>query len=214
MSGTDDPVTGVGRRAFLTGMGLAGLTTLAGCLGGPEPVETTETPRGLEPPVAGDPGASVTVAVYEDFSCPHCATFNQDVFPRLREDYLEPGTVRYEHHDFPIPVDDWSWSVASAARAVQDGAGDAAFFAYAERCYANMDRYSLDVLAELAEAVGASPEPVRTAAADGTYRPDVAADRAAGIDRGVEGTPTAYVNDGPLVGPSYDELRAAIEARR
>lgn len=218
MPGTDGQssgrATGVGRRAVLAGTGLAGLATLAGCLGGPEPVETTATPHGLPPPVAGDPQASVTVAVYEDFSCPHCATFNQEVFPRLREDYLEPGTVRFEHHDFPIPVDDWSWPVASAARAVQHHAGDEAFFAYAERLFDAQGGYSLDRLASLAGAVGAPPDAVREAAAGESYRPVVATDREGGVERGVSGTPTAFVDDTKLTAPPYDELREAIEAAR
>ncbi|MDZ7702452.1 MAG: thioredoxin domain-containing protein [Halobacteriales archaeon] len=205
----------VGRRTVLAGAGAAAVGGLAGCLGGGEPTPTAAEPvTDLPPPVAGAADAAVTVAVYEDFSCPHCATFSLEVFPRLREAYLEPGTVRYEHHDFPIPVDDWSWPVASAARAVQDGAGDAAFFAYAKRLFESMDAYSLDTLAGLAEEVGAEPDAVRAAAAEEPYRPVVAADRRDGIDRGVEGTPTAFVGDTALVGPTFEELRTAIEAAR
>lgn len=203
----------VGRRSLLAGMASVGIVGLAGCLGGGGPDEPTATPHDLPPPVAGDPDAPVTVAVYEDFSCPHCATYNREVLPALRDAYLEPGTVRYEHHDFPIPVDDWSWPAASAARAVQDRADDDAFFDYADRLYAQQDAYSLDRFAAAAEAVGVAPDPVRDAAATETYRPVVAADREAGVERGVSGTPTAFVDDEPVT-PSFDALRDAIEAAR
>lgn len=200
------------RREFLGGLSLAAATVAAGCLGGSGSGDGTTTVSDLPPPVLGDPDADVTVEVYEDFSCPHCATYNEEVFPQLQETYLDPGTIRYEHHDFPIPVDDWSWPVASAARAVQDRQGDETFFAYAKRLFENAGLYSMTLIADLAEEVGADPDAVRTAAEEETYRPVVEADREAGIERGVDATPTVFVDDEPVNTPGFTTIRAAIEA--
>jgi protein-disulfide isomerase len=200
------------RREFLGGLSLTAATLAAGCLGGRGAEATTEATPDLPQPVLGDPDADVTVAVYEDFSCPHCATYNDEVFPQLRDAYIDPGTVRYEHHDFPIPVDDWSWPVASAARAVQDRQGDESFFAYAKRLFPNAGLYTMDLIAGLAAEVGADPDAVRTAAEEETYRPVVEADREAGIERGVDATPTVFVQDEPVNTPGFTTIRAAIEA--
>lgn len=200
------------RRAFLGGLGLTAATLTAGCLGGSGSGEATDPAPELPPPVLGDPDADVTVAVYEDFSCPHCATYNEEVFPQLRQQYIDPGTIRYEHHDFPIPVDDWSWSVASAARAVQDRQGDESFFAYAKRLFPNAGLYTMDLIGELAEEVDADPDAVRTAAEEEPYRPVVEADREAGIERGVDATPTVFVQDEAVNTPGFTTIRAAIEA--
>lgn len=200
------------RREFLGGLSLTAVTAAAGCLGGSGPSDATASTPDLPPPVLGDVEADVTVAVYEDFSCPHCATYNAEVFPQLQETYIDPGTIRYEHHDFPIPVDDWSWPVASAGRAVQDREGPTSFFAYAKRLFENAGLYSMDLVANLAEEVGADPEAVRTAADEETYRAVVEADREAGIDRGVDATPTVFVNEEPVNTPGFTTIRAAIEA--
>lgn len=221
MSRQTDPAEGelrTSRRRVLGGVGVATGIAVAGCLGRPEGTPTAgdgavDGPD-LPPPVLGDPDADVTVAVYEDFSCPHCASYNSEVVPQVEAEYIEPGTIRYEHHDFPIPVDDWSWPVASAARAVQDGQGDRSFFDFADRLFENQGQFSLDRLAELADAVGADGPTVREAADEETYRPVVEADRSAGIERGVSGTPTVFVNDERLVGPSFSELADAIDAAR
>lgn len=198
------------RRAVLA-LTAGAAASVAGCTGGSGGDET-ETVDSLPPPVAGDPQASNTVMVFEDFACPHCRQFALEVFPKLESAYLEPGRVRYEHHDFPIPVDDrWSWQAASAARAVQDTVDDAAFFAYAKRLYERQDRYSMDVIGTQAEAVGADPEPVRRAARQETYRPVLEADRELGTQLDLQGTPQVYVNGTRLDSYGYETVAAAIE---
>ncbi|MFC6865068.1 DsbA family protein [Halomicroarcula sp. GCM10025817] len=207
------------RDVLAAGVALAGAT--AGCLTGssdtaesPSPTPTGET---LPTPVAGDPDADVTVAVYEDYACPHCKTYSVEVFPQVEAAFLEDGSVRYEFHDFPIPVDEAvSWQAASAARAVQDEAGDAAFFTYSKRLFENQASLGPDVYAELTEGIGADGETVRQAAVEERYRPTVAADRQAGIDRGVEGTPTVFVDGDPVEWSrvAFEPIREAVEAAR
>jgi protein-disulfide isomerase len=211
------------RRALLAGVGGAGLAGLSGCLGGvlgsggagggecgslEEP-----TVSELPPPVAGDPEAGVTVAVFEDFACPHCATFSLEVVPELRERLLDPGRVRYEHRDFPLPVDErWSWAVASAARGVQDAVGDEAFFSFATACFENQRDYSLSLLGELGVEAGVDDGcAVRTDAANESYRPVVEADRRRAREAGAGGTPAVFVN-GRSVRGTADAIVSAVEA--
>lgn len=179
-----------------------------------------DTVADLPTPVAGDADAPVTVAVFEDFACPHCRTFAAEVHPKLVADYVEPGVARFEHHDFPIPVHDrWSWQAPSAARAVQDGVGDDAFFEFVGRLFADGWRdgradYSVDFLETVAADVGAAPDAVATAATEERYRPVLEADRSTGMDRGVRGTPTVFVDGEATEGYDYETVSAAIEAAR
>ena len=43
----------------------------------------------------GAEDAPVTVIEYASLTCPHCANFHRDVFPRLKEAYVDTGKVRY-----------------------------------------------------------------------------------------------------------------------
>ncbi|WP_338737968.1 DsbA family protein [Haloplanus salilacus] len=208
------------RRAYLAATaGLAGLS--AGCLGGGGGGGTEDCDAGDEPTVAelpaptlGPDDPDVTVAAFEDFSCPHCATFSLEVIPELRSEYVEPGVIRFEHHDFPIPVDErWSWQAGSAARGVQDEVGDEAFFEYAHALFENQGDFSPALITDLAEDVGAPGCAIQADAVNETYRPVLEADRQSGLDSGVEGTPGVFVGD-RLVEPTYDAISAAIEAQR
>lgn len=43
----------------------------------------------------GDPSATVTVIEYASVACPHCATFNNQVFPAFKAKYIDTKKVRY-----------------------------------------------------------------------------------------------------------------------
>ena len=219
------------RRAFLAGTA-ALATTTAGCLGGgngsaggSEPPEIgtiadSSTPSGGQPlptPVAGDPDADVTVAAFEDYACPHCGTYSLEVFPQVAADYLETDQIRYEFHDFPLPVDEQvSWRAASAARAVQASAGTQAFYAYSERLFANQAGLGPDTYASLTEGLDVEGDSVKTAATERRYDETVGAAKQAGLDRGVQGTPTVVVDGEPVQWReiAYEPVREAIESAR
>jgi len=43
----------------------------------------------------GAEDAPVTVIEYASFTCPHCATFHEGVYPDLKRDYIDTGKVRF-----------------------------------------------------------------------------------------------------------------------
>jgi protein-disulfide isomerase len=45
--------------------------------------------------VLGSAKARVTLIEYAAFTCPHCAAFNELVFPQLKKNYIDTGKVRY-----------------------------------------------------------------------------------------------------------------------
>ena len=205
------------RRAYLAAAAGVGLGATAGCLGGGSSgangctIEDEPTVSELPAPTLGSSDAGVTVMAFEDFACPHCATYSLEVFPQLRSEYVDPGVVSYEFHDFPIPVDEqWSWQAASAARGVQDEMDDAAFFEYAHTLFENQGSFSAGLVTDLANDVGAPGCAIQADAVNETYRPVVEADRQRAVDLGAQGTPAIYV-DGRPVSPTYDAIASAIE---
>ena len=214
------------RRALLAGAGTA-LGVTAGCLssgsGGSSPDSQTvqgvngctlneEQPvKQLPTPAIGNPDAGVTVKAWEDYACPHCATFVLEVLPKIRSEYVEPGKIRYEHHDFPIPMTDWSWWAASAARGVQDATDVQTFYDYSHELFANQDSYSQSLITELANQVGAPGCDIQSDAVYTTYEPVLQTDRQAGKQAGVSGTPAVFVN-GTSVEHTYEAISSAIDS--
>ena len=52
----------------------------------------------------GSPDAKVTVKVFSSLTCPHCANFHEVIFDKLKDEYIEKGLVRFEHHAFPLDL--------------------------------------------------------------------------------------------------------------
>ncbi|MFD1880259.1 DsbA family protein [Paracoccus pacificus] len=53
------------------------------------------TPAILPDHVLGSETAPVTVVEYASFTCPHCAAFNKDVWPKMKAEYVDTGKVKF-----------------------------------------------------------------------------------------------------------------------
>ncbi|MFC6825882.1 thioredoxin domain-containing protein [Halopelagius fulvigenes] len=214
------------RRALLAATGGA-LAATAGCLGslpgssgGSKPscdVGEQQTVQQLPRPALGPDDASVTVDAYEDFACPHCATYSTEVFPKIREDYISSGDIRYRFFDFPLPVNEqWSWGGAIAARAVQDRTDAETFFDYAHAIFENQDKLTssgYQLVHDLAEDRSVNGCQVMAAVEQDTYRPVVEADRQRAVDKGYSSTPTVVVDGQALDSYGYDAVSSAIDSK-
>jgi Protein-disulfide isomerase len=210
------------RRELLAAAGVGGTVAVAGCLGfggGSNNVDVDtsydcgdggETIEEAGQPAIGPTDAPVTVQVWEDFSCPHCATWSTEAFPALREEYVASGEVRYEHHDFPIPVTDWAWGAASASRAVYEATDGETFFEFVKPIYEQQGSYDFQVAGDAADSAGVDPCTAVEAARGETYRPVLEADKRAGTDTGVEGTPAVFVNGQMMSGERTFENAASL----
>ncbi|WP_076609592.1 DsbA family protein [Natronorubrum thiooxidans] len=192
------------RRTVLGTAAAVGIGTgVAGCLGSEDPPE---------PPVLGDPDADVTVTVYEDFSCPSCRQFKQEIFPDIEEAYIEPGRIRYEQRNYPIPVDEtWSWAIPCAARELYETEGNDAFWDFAAGIYDYMGSYSYDVIETTAAELDLDGAAAREAAEEETHRSLVEDDKSYGSSNGVEATPAVFV-DGEQIDRRETRTATAIDA--
>jgi len=202
--------------AALGTVGTVGPLSLSGCLGLFRPsLPSCEGDQitDVSNPGRGPTDAPVTVEVYSDYACSHCADWALEAAPQL-DDEIQDGTIRYVHHDYPIPVSERSFPAANAARAVHYYDGPEAFWTFNRLVFENQGSLGTDALADLAGEAGASPDRVRTAASALPFCRAIKDDREAAADRGVSATPTVFVGDEQFEGPSIDEVEAAIDQRR
>ncbi|MGB0660430.1 MAG: DsbA family protein [Mangrovicoccus sp.] len=82
----------IDRRVFLST-----LSALA-MISAPALAEDSPAPEVIEMTLGSD-DAPITMIEYASFTCPHCANFHKDVFPRLREDYIDTGKVKFIYRE-------------------------------------------------------------------------------------------------------------------
>jgi protein-disulfide isomerase len=198
----------------------------------PEP-ELTWAPLVTLPPIAaptvvspvdlasgytlGDPEAPVAIEVWEDFQCPYCRLFSEQVKPYLVETFVVPGDASLTFRHLAFLGDESHWAaVAADLAAEQDRFWPFHDYLFANQLGENVGSYELDRLLAIGEAAGLDMDAFRAglvldAARERFARIEADSRQDAGA-LGITGTPTIVLDGERLSFGSFDEAIAAIEA--
>lgn len=75
------------------------LVLLAGV---PAQADIAPLEEALDERVLGSPDAPVTMSEHSSLTCPHCANFHKDVFPKIKAEYIDTGKLKLVYRDFPL----------------------------------------------------------------------------------------------------------------
>ena len=206
------------RRLFIAATGAAGLLAACG-------QNSTAKAIAAGDIALGQANAPVTMIEYASVMCPHCAEFHADIWPRIKQNYIDTGKVRFVFREFATEPREYAYAGFMIARCV--GTTPQKYYDMLgvlfeqqrpifEAARANQGR---EKLLEIAGAAGLSEAQFNTCVSD-----------PAGIERihkveekgqaqfKIEGTPTIII-DGEVIpntiaAPySYDNLAARIDAK-
>ena len=82
----------------------------------------------------GKKDAKITIIAFESLTCSHCANFHKDVYPQLKQEYLDTGIAKIEFRHFPLDVAAFNASKVSQCK----NDGDSAIL---NSLYANQQRW-------------------------------------------------------------------------
>ncbi len=150
------------RRFVTTSFALASVGAvlpLAACGEDANAVDVKELmkPGPLPEKTIGKTDAPVTVIEYSSLGCPHCAAWDVEVFPHLKQAYIDTGKVRYIARDFPLD------QVAAAAAMLARCAPDDKYFEMSDLFFRTQDRWhvsqnSVDALFGVVKQAGFTRE--------------------------------------------------------
>ena len=141
--------------------------------------------------VRGHTDARVALMEFSDFECPFCGQYALEVYPRLMEEFVDPGMVQYIFRHYPM--EEIHANALRAAEAVECAAGEGKFWMMHDRLFEAAGALTrLDILA-YATAMGLQPFSFETCLDSGAMRGRVSEDRREGMRLGVEGTPTFFL---------------------
>lgn len=170
----------------------------------------------LQPPVTitenirGDINAPVLLVEYGDFQCPHCRL----AYPHVKKTLMDFGEkVAFVSRNFPITA---SHPMAlSTAMVAEATAGIGKYWEFIETVYKNQDMLSegLDGLVEIAGIVGLDTAFITEALINKESLKKIEADQKSGLENGVKGTPTFFINGVKHLGSfNHTDLKIAIDA--
>ncbi|HEY0235391.1 MAG TPA: thioredoxin domain-containing protein [Afipia sp.] len=126
----------VTRRTFSKALTLAGMNVMFAAGIGISPwsfftqahaqsPEAIAKPSTLGDMALGAKDAPVTIVEYASMTCPHCAAFTRDVFPKLKQAYIDTGKVRFIFREFPL--DQAALAASATARCIAKDDSDKYF---------------------------------------------------------------------------------------
>ena len=205
------------RRAFAAALSLAALAAFAPHLIGSAMAQTPTAalvakPVSLPDMALGPVKAPITITEYASMSCPHCAAFEENVFPMLKSNYIDTGKVRFVFREFPIDIKAAAGSML--ARCIANGDSEK-FFGVIDLLFKQQDRLmaeTKDTLKLIGKQAGLSEQAVETCEKNQALLDKLAADQKYALDTlKVDSTPTFFVNGGKFTGaPTVEEFNKVL----
>ena len=149
-------------------------------------------------PMLGSAGAPVWIVEFSDFQCGYCRRFWQDTLPKLKESYIEKGTVRFTYRHFAV----LGKPSEQAALAAECAAVQKKFWPYHDKLFANLGEslFTEANFKRFAREVGLDADQFGACLSAGKHKEKVARETATAAYLGGRGTPLFFVNQKLLPG--------------
>jgi len=210
------------RRAFTAALSLTGLAALAGLsplrlisYAMAQGASDVAKPVSLPDMALGPADASVTITEYASMTCPHCAAFNEAVFPKIKSAYIDSGKVRYVFREFPLDIKAAAGSMLARCIAKED-AGK--YFAVIDMLFKQQNDWvtknTTETLTRIGKQAGLSQQAVEACLKDQALLDKIAADQKFASEvLKVNSTPTFFINGEMVKGEtSFEEFDKKIKS--
>ncbi len=143
----------------------------------------------------GEPDAPITVIEYASMTCTHCAHFDKETFPKLKEQYIDTGKVYYILREFPL--DPVATAAFMLARCLPD---EDKYFPFVDALFKTQNAWAFvdnpeQGLFRMAQQAGFTKEKFESCLTNQDILDRVNAVKKRAIDEfGVSSTPTFFIN--------------------
>jgi protein-disulfide isomerase len=149
-------------------------------------------------PFRGDPEAPIVMEEYSDYQCPFCNRFVQETLPSIAQNQIANGEVVLVFYDFPLPSHPQAPAAHEAAYCAGEE-GAAAYWAMHDALFDNLANWenqsdTTTLFTGYAGEIGLDVEQFRSCLESGQFTERVEAGIAAGAQRGVNSTPSFFLN--------------------
>lgn len=156
----------------------------------------------FQEPVLGEPNAPVTMIEYGSYLCGHCINFSLNTFPKIEEEYIKTGKVKFIYRSFP-PIE--------LGMALMCANEQNEYWEYHNKATgSNITKE--DDLKLFASAIGLDTTKFNECLDSQKYQKAVEKIIKEGESLGVDGTPTFFINNQKLVGSlPYEDFQKVID---
>lgn len=165
-------------------------------------------------PRLGDANAKVTIVEFSDFQCPYCGKFQEEVYPFIKQEYVDTGKASFVYLDFAFLGEESKFAAQAAKCAAEQGK----FWEYHDFLFKshkgeNQGAFGVAKLKGFARGVVPNTFAFNQCLDSNRYEQAVLEETALGRAAGVAATPTVLINGKLVVGAlPYAAFKQEIEA--
>ena len=151
--------------------------------------------KGAQAATQGKASAPVTVTEYASVTCGHCASWDEQIWPKFKAKYVDTGVVKYELREMLTPPNQVSaagWLLAGCAP--KDKYFDVVRAIYRGQGEMQQSGDYRGVLLRVAKSAGMTEAQFEKCVGDEKALLALNSRVEAAVERGVEGTPTFFIN--------------------
>ena len=210
------------RRAFTAALSLTGLAALVGfsplrliTQAMAQSAADVAKPVSLPDMALGPANASVTITEYASMTCPHCAAFDEAVFPQIKSAYIDTGKIRYVFREFPLDIKAAAGSMLARCIAKDDAQK---YFTVVDLLFKQQNDWVMknttETLTRIGKQAGLSQQQVEDCLKDQALLDKISADQKyANEVLKVNSTPTFFINGEMIKGEtSFEEFDKKIKS--
>lgn len=160
--------------------------------------------------IRGNKEAGITIIEFVDIQCPFCARAHPTM-KQIMKDYA--GKVRWVYKHFPLEaIHPEAIPAALASECIWEQKGDDGFWQFVDSAFENRENLGIQLYKDLAKKIGVDMNKFEKCISERKYESKIREDYQQGINVGVNGTPTFFINGKRLNGAQpYDSFKTIID---
>ncbi|MET0446547.1 MAG: DsbA family protein [Pseudorhodoplanes sp.] len=170
-------------------------------------------PVSLPDMALGPKDAAVTVVEFASMTCGHCANFTENVFPKIKAEFIDTNKIRFVFREFPLDIKAAAGSMLARCIAKEDSGK---YFAVVDMLFKQQQEWVMkntsETLTRIGKQAGLSQQQVEECLKDQALLDKIAADQKfANEVLKVNSTPTFFINGEMLRGEqTFEEFSKKI----
>ncbi len=172
-----------------------------------------DTIEALQEKKIGDESAKIEMIEFASLTCGHCAKFHNEVFPKIKKEFIDKGIVNFIYKDFPL--DKFALKASVIARC----SGNDRFFSFLKVLYNKQKDWTrtqdpFKSLLKIAKLGGLKNDEIKVCVGNKSIEDGILKQRLSSSKKfDITATPTIYFNgqkyDGDL---SFEALKLKIDS--
>jgi protein-disulfide isomerase len=163
--------------------------------------------------VMGKANAPITIIEYSSLTCPHCAKFHMDTFPKVKSEWIDTGKAKLIFRDLP-------WDPRALAAAMVAHCSGVRYFGFLNTFFGTQAQWAgspaaLDAIKTIAKLGGMPDDQVEKCLDDNGLLNEINARKEDGMNRyKVDSTPSFIIGGKLYSGDmAYDEFAKLLSAQ-